>query len=301
MESSNTEVLHEFPFFRVYKDGRVEKFMKPVETIPPSEDPVTGIRSKDAVVSSEPHVSVRIFVPKSADPTHKLPLIFYIHGGAFSIESAFSAQYDAHVRTLVHEANVVAVSVEYGLFPECPIPRCYDDSWAALNWVASHSNGNGPETWLNDYVDFRRVSLVGDSAGGNIAHTLVVRVGSFGLPGVKVVGAILVHPFFGGTDHDSMWLYMCPTNSGLDDPRLKPSLADLERLRCDRVLVFVAEQDHLRDVGISYTKELKRSGWKGTVELVESKEEQHCFHLWKCEHEKAVALRKALVSFINQD
>ncbi len=45
-----------------------------------------------------------------------------------------------------------------------------------------------------------------------------------------------------------MWLSMCPKNGGLEDPRLKLAVEDLARLGCERVLVFVAEKDQLREV-----------------------------------------------------
>ncbi|KAK9138033.1 hypothetical protein Sjap_008627 [Stephania japonica] len=58
---------------------------------------------------------------------------------------------------------VVAVSVDYRLAPEHPLPIAYHDSWAALQWARSHSTGRGPgpEPWLNDHVDFDRVNLAG--------------------------------------------------------------------------------------------------------------------------------------------
>ncbi|GMH10035.1 hypothetical protein Nepgr_011876 [Nepenthes gracilis] len=299
MESSKSEIVEEFLFFHVFKDGRLEfRIPQSTETVPPSEDPITGVRSKDVVVS--PDVSARIFLPKIPSSNTKLPLLFYIHGGGFCIQSPFSTQYHNYVQNLAAGANIIAVSVDYGLFPKRPIPACYEDSWAALQWVASHAHGGGPDPWLNDHADLARVFIGGDSAGGNISHTLASRVGSIGLPGVRVVGAILVHPFFGGTDDDRMWLYMCPTNKGLTDPRMKPAAEDLERLGCERVLVFVAEKDHLVDVGKAYVEELKKSGWKGTVEIVENKERQHCFHLHDPQDEQAIAIQKRIVSFIHQ-
>lgn len=215
--------------------------------------------------------------------------------------SAFARPYIDCLNSIVSEANIIAVSVEYGLFPDRPIPACYEDSWAALQWVASHASGDGPEPWLNDYADFNRVFIAGDSAGGNISHTLAVRVGSIGLTGVRVVGVVLVHPYFGGTDDDKMWLYMCPTNGGLEDPRMKPAAEDLARLGCEKVLVFVAEKDHLREVGWNYYEELKKSGWKGTVEIVENHGEEHCFHLHDLSYEKSVDLIKQIASFINRE
>jgi acetyl esterase/lipase len=46
-----------------------------------------------------------------------------------------------------------------------------------------------------------------------------------------------------------------------------------------RMLIFVAEEDYLTIAAKNYYEKLKRSGWKGTVELVENEKEDHCFHL----------------------
>ncbi|TKY59110.1 carboxylesterase 7 [Spatholobus suberectus] len=301
MATKNNEITHEFPFFRVYNDGTVELLQPPpaataaAQKIAPSDDPTTGVRSKDAVVSTHPPVSVRIFLPPITDPARKLPLLLYVHGGGFCFDSAFSSTYHNLVATTAAEANVIAVSVEYGLFPTRPIPACYEDSWAALQWVASHASGSGPEPWLNDHADLHRVFIAGDSAGGNITHTLVNWVGKFGLPGANVVGAILVHPYFGGVrNDDEMWMYMCPGNEGSEDPRMKPAAEDLARLGCERVLVFVAENDHLFHPGSNYVEELKKSGWGGSVELVQNWGLGHCFHVFDPQHDKAKEFEVAL-------
>ncbi|XP_061367123.1 probable carboxylesterase 7 [Gastrolobium bilobum] len=301
MAAKDNDITHEFRFFRVYKDGTVELFRPTTEKIQPFDDPATGVRSKDTIISTHPPVSVRIFLPQITHPTRKLPLLLYVHGGGFCMQSAFSPTYHNHVATIVAEANVIAVSVEYGLFPTRPLPAPYEDSWAALQWVASHAGGNGPETWLNNHADLNRVIIAGDSAGGNITHTLVSRVGKSGLPDVKVVGAILVHPFFAGSEDDEMWLYMFPENEGLDDPRLKPVAEDLGRLGCERVLVFAAEKDHLFHAGRNYVEELKNSGWCGNAELVVNWGLEHCFHLFNPKQEKARELLQKFVSFIQHD
>ncbi|XP_065864314.1 probable carboxylesterase 12 [Euphorbia lathyris] len=302
MASADNELTHDFRFFKVYKDGRIDMKITYSETIPPSDDPATGVRCKDVTISTEPQVSVRIFLPKLHNLDQKIPLLFYIHGGGFSIMSASSPQYDSYCKSLAAESNFMIVSVEYGLFPTRPIPACYDDSWAALQWVASHVNGSGPEKWLNDHADFEKVFVGGDSAGGNISHTLAYRVGAIGLPaGVKLVGAILVHPYFGGSEDDHMWLYMCPSGSGLDDPRMNPPLEDIAKLGCEKLLIFVAEKDHLNMPGKNYFDKLKKSGWKGSCELVENEKEEHCFHLLRPNCNDAVELQKKIVSFLKQD
>ncbi|CAK7329843.1 unnamed protein product [Dovyalis caffra] len=299
--SADNEVALEFRFFKVYKDSRIEFVWPDCPKIPASIDPITRVESKDVIISTEPQVSVRIFLPKLKSPDQKLPLLLFVHGGGFVMFSASAIPYHILCNKVAAEANAIVVSVEYGLFPTRPIPACYEDSWKALQWVASHADGSGVEPWLNDHADFAKVYVGGDSCGGNISHTLAFRVGSIGLPGVNVVGMILVHPFFGGTEDDKMWLYMCPSNSGLDDPRLNPRLEDLARLGCERVLIFVAEKDDLIVVGKKYCEKLKKSGWKGSVEIVENENEGHCFHLLDLNSDKSVELIHKFVSFLKQD
>jgi acetyl esterase/lipase len=96
-----------------------------------------------------------------------------------------------------------------------------------------------------------------------------------------------------------MWLYMCPTNGGLEDPRLKPAAEDLSRLGCERVLIFIAQNDHFSAKGMLYYEKLKKSGWVGIVEVVEHEGEAHVFHLKKPECENAVDLLNKFAAFIN--
>lgn len=308
MDSSNSnEIVHEFfPFFRIYKNGKVERMTADTETVPPSNDPLTGVQTKDTVVSQENSLSARLFIPKITDPTQKLPLLIYIHGGAFCIESPFSSLYHNYLTDLVHNANVIAVSVQYRRAPEHPLPAAYEDSWAAIQWVASHVNGEGSESWLNGHADFDRTFLAGDSAGANIAHNMAVRAGSTkGLNGVKIVGVVLVHPFFVNNEPDTfspVIEFIFPSVRIYDDPRINPAgagAAELASLGCARVLIFVAGKDGLRDRGVRYHEALKRSGWGGMVEIVETEGEDHVFHLLNPNCAKARVMMEKVVSFIN--
>lgn len=80
--ADSPEVLHNFlPFFLIFKDGRVEKFLQ-TPFIPPSDDPnaISGdVRSKDVIISPETKVGARLFLPKTikADEKQKLPLLIY--------------------------------------------------------------------------------------------------------------------------------------------------------------------------------------------------------------------------------
>ncbi|PQQ20869.1 putative carboxylesterase 12 [Prunus yedoensis var. nudiflora] len=185
-------------------------------------DPETGVRSKDIVLSLESGLSARIFLPKLPDPTQKLPLLVFIHGGAFVIEFPYSPLYHSHVALLTSEANVVVLSVHYRRAPEHPLPVAYEDSWEALQWAAAHSNRNGPETWLNDYVDFDHVFVGGDSAGATLTNHMVHRAGVHRLSGAKIVGMILLHPYFGNEKPNKLLEVIFPACSGLNDPRMNP-------------------------------------------------------------------------------
>ncbi|KAI6677899.1 hypothetical protein NL676_038695 [Syzygium grande] len=305
MDSGASEVAHDFrPFFRVYKDGRVEKYklIDHVRPVPAGLDPATGIETKDVVISPETGVSARIFAHTAGGgggPDRKLPLLVHYHGGGFCAGSPFDSASNGFLSTMVTQANVVAISIDYRLAPENPLPIAYEDSFEALKWIAGHSDGSGPEPWLNQYADLGRVFIVGESAGANIGQYVAVRAG---VAGIRVKGMLAVHPFFGGKETDEMYKFMCPTSTGLDDdPKLNPAVdPDLPKMACEKVLVCVAEKDWLRNRGVKYYEALCGSGWEGKAELVETKEEAHCFHLFT-KSERAEQLIKKMVDFITMD
>ncbi|KAH7833540.1 hypothetical protein Vadar_007367 [Vaccinium darrowii] len=266
MASTKPELLIDVPnLFRLYKDGTIER-LTGNEIFPPSTNLITGVQSKDVVIDEETGISARIYVPKTTNPDYKkLPLLMYFHGGGFLIETAFSPTYHNYLDPLAAKAHVVIVSVDYKRAPEHHLPIAYDDSWAAIKWVAAHYNQGGPKVWLNDYVDFNKVFFARDSAGGNIAHNMAVQVGIKNPEGSNLVGL---------------------------DP-------NFSKLGCDKVLVCVAEKDILRDRGWYYKEELEKSGWGGVVEVMEAEGENHVFHLFNPTCDKAVAMLKRLAAFMN--
>ncbi|PRQ38693.1 putative carboxylesterase, 2-hydroxyisoflavanone dehydratase [Rosa chinensis] len=310
------------PFVRVYKDGSVERLMGTPYVPPMLNDPVSGVSSKDITISKNPLISARVFLPKlDAGQTHqKLPILVYYHGGAFMIESAFSFDHHRYLDSLVSQGKVVAVSVEYRMAPEHPLPAGYEDCWAALQWVASHfiDNGISEEPWLTNHGNPDRFFLGGDSAGANIAHNVAMRVGKEGLPGgLKILGTSLTHPYFWGSkpideldpckepEKDLgcfVWNFAYPSvPGGIDNPMMNPfgpEAPSLAGLGCSRLFVSVSENDTLRYRGVHYYEAVKKSGWKGEAELVEVEGEEHAFHILKFETPKAQALTKKVAEFL---
>ncbi|CAK7329835.1 unnamed protein product [Dovyalis caffra] len=297
--ANTNEITHDFsPFFKVYKDGRIERFMV-LDDLPAGLDPETGVISKDVVISPESGVKARIFIPETVSSDQKLPLLVHYHGGGFCLGSAFHILTKTVLTSIVGQGNVIAISIDYRLAPEHPLPIAYHDSWDGLEWIASHSNRVGPEPLLNKHVDFGKVFLMGESAGANIAHYLAVQAGANSWVGLKMTGVIIVHPFFGDKEVDKMYRYMCPTSSGGDDdPKLNPAVdPNLSKIGCDKVLVCVAEKDFLRNRGEAYYHTLAASEWGGKVEFYETKGEDHCFHVFKPCRETDELIKK-FVDFI---
>ncbi len=102
-------------------------------------------------------IAARIYKPEGAAPG--LPVILYIHGGGWVIANL--DVYDASPRALAKKANAIVVSVHYRQAPEYKFPASHDDTLAAYKWVLEKAG-----SWNGDA---KRVAIVGESAGGNMA------------------------------------------------------------------------------------------------------------------------------------
>ncbi|KAL0722937.1 hypothetical protein Bca4012_037536 [Brassica carinata] len=190
------------------------------------------------------------------------------------------------------------------------------NSWSAVQWMFSYCDGSGPEEWINEHANFGRVFIGGESAGANMTHHMAMRAGKEKLD-PKIKGIAVVHPAFWGTDpvdeHDvqdrdmrsgigGLWEKVVSPNSvnGTDDPlfNVVGSDSDLSGLGCEKVLVAVAGKDVFVRQGLGYAAKLKKSGWKGDVEVVEEEEEGHVFHLQNPDSENASKFFERFVEFI---
>ncbi|CAI8596463.1 unnamed protein product [Vicia faba] len=270
------EIVTEFgTFIRIFSDGSIERPLQSPFVPPILNDPKTGHSSKDIIIPHNPTISSRIYLPKITNPSSKFPILVYFHGGAFLFESAFSQLYHQHLKTLASQANIIILSVE--------------------------------------------VFIGGDSAGGNITHNIAIQAGAEALPcDVKILGAIMIHPYFNssypiGSEpviepennlFHQVW-HLCYPNSphGIDNPLVNPlgeGAPSLEKLGCSRILICVAERDKLRDRGVWYWENVKKSGWNGRLELFEEKDENHVYHLFKPESESANTFIQRLVTFVQE-
>lgn len=184
---------------RVYSDGSIWRSNKPSFEVPVHDD--GSVPWKDVVFDAEQNLQLRLYKPASPSTSTKLPIFYYIRGGGFCIGSRAWPNCQNYCFKLASELQAVIISPDYRLAPENRLPAAIEDGYAAVKWLQAQAVAEEPDGWLNDVADFSRVFISGDSAGGNIAHNLAVRlgVGSPELAPVRVRGYVLLAPFFGGT------------------------------------------------------------------------------------------------------
>ena len=93
-----------------------------------------------------------------------LPGIVYYHGGSWVTGDLDT--HDATCRLLAATARCLVVAVDYRRAPEDPFPAAVDDALAAYVWVQRHADELG--------IDRRRIGVMGDSAGGNLAAVVAL-------------------------------------------------------------------------------------------------------------------------------
>jgi len=100
-------------------------------------------------------------------------ILIYTHGGGFAVGSA-----DSHRKLAAHVAKALgatALVLDYRLAPEHPFPAQIDDATAVYKELLSR--GFKPEN----------ITTIGDSAGGNLAISSVMKFRELGLPLPKAV------------------------------------------------------------------------------------------------------------------
>ena len=238
-----------------------------LETRPASTPPAPQIGAVRDVEAEGPlgAIPLRVYRPAGVPDARRLPAHVYFHGGGWVIGDIET--HDVLCRQLTAEAGVAVVSVDYRLAPEHKFPASVDDAWAATRWVAGHADALG--------VDARRLSVGGDSAGGNLAAVVALLARDAGAPAIAL--QVLVYPV---TDlgaetksyadladgymltRDSMrWFraqYLTKEEDALDwrvSPIRATSLAGLPP-----ALVITAGFDPLRDEGEAYARRLREAG-----------------------------------------
>lgn len=237
-------------------------------------------RVEDRVIPGpESDIPIRIYTPEGKGP---LPIVVYFHGGGFVYGDLET--HDAVCRSIVNASQHIVVAVDYRLAPEHPFPAAPNDCYAAAKWVYENAAKLGG--------DQTRLSVAGDSAGGNLATVVCLMAKEKG--GLAISKQLLIYPVTddfepekypsykeNGTGYflttDTMGLFhqlyiqdKAYRKHPYAAPLYAPNLSGLPK-----ALVITAEYDPLRDEGELYANKLQESGV--AVQLVREKGLIHGF------------------------
>ena len=131
----------------------------------PTPETVGDVQDR-SFAGPEGAIALRIYWPKDASVgSTGLPLILYVHGGGWVIANL--DVYDASPRALANVAGAIVVSTHYRQGPEHRFPAAHEDTLAAYRWALDNAASLGG--------DPRRIALVGESAGGNMAANIAIQ------------------------------------------------------------------------------------------------------------------------------
>ncbi|MCX7229137.1 MAG: alpha/beta hydrolase [Burkholderiales bacterium] len=249
---------------RAYAESSAKLIPKPTEPV--------GVEDRSIDGPAGP-LRVRVYTPvaQAGSGEGARPLVVFFHGGGWVVCDLDT--HDAVCRRLCLGSGAVVVSVDYRLAPEHRFPAAPDDCAAATRWAFANAAALG--------ADPKRVVIAGDSAGGNLAAAVALRLRDEGGP--RAAGQLLVYPV---TDHhtagfasyvenaegygltrDTMaWFWDHYLGGPMDaaaaaalSPQAVPlRAADLRGL--PPALVLTAGYDVLRDEGEAYATRLREAG-----------------------------------------
>jgi acetyl esterase len=211
-------------------------------------------------------IPVRIYRPRGEGP---FPITLYYHGGAFMKGYGGLETHDNIIRSIASKTDNVVIAPAYRLAPEHIFPAAVEDSYKALLWAEKHADMLGG--------DKERISVMGDSAGGNIAT--VVSQMARDRKGPDLAAQVLFYPITTFQEiplnsretYDSGYYLLSKSimyqarESYTPQPTMwaHPYTSPLQAENLNDLppaLIITAEFDPLRDEGESYARKLHEAG-----------------------------------------
>jgi len=145
------------------------------------KQPLLQIHSVDHRTINGPtsELPIRIYRPNQEN---NLPAMVFFHGGGWVLN--FLDIYEPSLRKIAKNGNFVIIAVDYQKAPEHSYPAPLDDCYATLKWVIENSAELG--------IDLAAIGVGGDSAGGNLASSVALKV--FNEQLISLAFQLLIYP-----------------------------------------------------------------------------------------------------------
>lgn len=228
-------------------------------------DEVRSGRSKqdaadDRITVRQLRPNLRLYMPRQTSERPR-QLLLYLHGGGWCFGSIMSCS--RFCTELCASADIMVAALDYRLAPQHPYPSALDDCCEALSFLASEAASLG--------IDTTRISIGGDSSGGNLAIVSALR------SEVGIRSLLLFYPVTNiCPPYEPSWQtyadgYGCDANlmeafsdayvdrAERSNPHVSPiHLTDNEIGRLPSTLLVAAERDVLYDQGKLFAERLHR-------------------------------------------
>lgn len=209
---------------------------------------------------------IRIYRPKG-DTSELQPAIIFIHGSGWVVSNIETN--DHFSRALANRTGSVVIAINYQKAPEHKFPIPMDDCYASTLWIFEHASLLG--------LDSNRIGIFGDSAGGNLAAAVTLRLRDE--QGPKLAFQVLVYPAvqYGWQTPSAIahaegyllqqasmkyyWGHYLRSEADAINPYCSPLNAQSHK-DLPPTLIYTAEFDPLCDDGYLYARELQGSGVK---------------------------------------
>jgi acetyl esterase/lipase len=211
--------------------------------------------------------SIGLTIVHPAGESKTVPVFMFFHGGGWVLGDF--PTHERLVRDLVAISGAAAVFVNYTPSPEARYPVAINQAYAATKWVAEFGN--------EIQVDGRRLAVVGNSVGGNMAAVVALMAKDRGGPKICFQGLMwpVTDAYFETPSYDEFaegrfltrnmmrWFWDNYTSDPGERAEIyaSPLRGMIEELRgLPPALVQTAGNDVLRDEGEEYARKLDAAG-----------------------------------------
>jgi len=211
--------------------------------------------------------SIGLTIVHPAGESKTVPVFMFFHGGGWVLGDF--PTHERLVRDLVAISGAAAVFVNYTPSPEARYPVAINQAYAATKWVA--------ELGHEIQVDGRRLAVVGNSVGGNMAAVVALMAKDRGGPEICFQGLMwpVTDAYFETPSYDEFaegrfltrnmmkWFWDNYTSDPGERAEIyaSPLRGMIEELRgLPPALVQTAGNDVLRDEGEEYARKLDAAG-----------------------------------------